>query len=171
MPPCLCFRCKIDALAFLVFSRALLFSLFFLKLIFLYEYVCDICNKCLVIICFMASWSSLPSLRMLVSQWRGSTESRPAILLWVGLPHDSCCVFPSPDTSSVFQRLDLPLWLISFYSMVYLFPVPCNNNLYLLPSLCHLALLHTAVSHSLVFYGQQKSSEKYNTLLQLNGCL
>lgn len=36
-----------------------------------------------------------------------------------------------PQTSSVFQRLDLPLWSIFLFSMVHLFPVSRNSNLHL----------------------------------------
>lgn len=79
--PAVCSRCDIEALAFPFFSLALV--LFFLKLIFLYEYVCDICNKCLVIICFLVV---TPSPRMLTSTSVEEQLSRdPAFLLSVGL--------------------------------------------------------------------------------------
>lgn len=79
-----------------LFSHLLSCSGFF-NLIFLYEYVCDICNKCLVIICFMVITPFLWGCSK-ESRWRDSpAESRPAaVLLWAGLLGQLLCAsFPT----------------------------------------------------------------------------
>lgn len=129
---------------FLFFSLALSFCFFF-KLIFLYEYVCDICNKCLVIICFMASWSSLHSSE-------DASVSEKGQLCWVmALP--SCCSsyvatvgFIPQTEAACFKGLILLDGEFPFTALAIWSPLPCNSYLYLVPSLSHLS--HSDTCHS-----------------------
>lgn len=121
-----------------LFSHLLSRSVFFLTN-FLYEYVCDICNKCLVIICFMASWSSLHSSEAASVSEKGQS-------CWVmALP--SCCnalmtaaVGFIPQTEAAcFKGLILLDGEFPFTAWAFWSPVPCNSYLCLVPSLSHLS--------------------------------
>lgn len=129
--PAVCSRCDIEALAFPFFSLALV--LFFLKLIFLYEYVCDICNKCLVIICFLVV---TPSPRMLTSTSVEEQLSRdlPSCSQW-GCLWQRLAQQP-PGRSFAPQRLDPPVGSAFVSSLIHTAPVPCTRHLCPLPSLC-----------------------------------